>query len=214
LRAARARTLESQAELIDAVIGAGDVDGAAVEAAFDPRDLVVYGPVAAFWKRLRESLPWESETKPHQQLVAWILRTMLADRSEDGTARKPVLSSWDVRTSIDSRTWQTRMPADVRAAVDEARLQAEKRSPREPFLARHELEIATPEVITANIPLRDLQRIFAHAEKLLGFAGSVIEPANEEPRVIHLPPSIEETQPPAEFVVEEPSGSVEIEIPS
>jgi len=186
-RASRARLPASQAELIDAVIDAGDVDATTVEAAFEPRDIVVYGPVTEYWQKLRQSLPWDSDTKPHQQLVAWILRAMLSDRSEDGTPRKPVLSAWDVRTAIDSKTWQTRMPADIRAAIDDARLQSEKRSPREPFLARHELEIATPEAITASVPLRELQRIFLQAEKNLGFAGASVVDKSTPARVVRLP---------------------------
>jgi hypothetical protein len=182
-RAARARTPASQAELIDAVLDSGDVDCATVEAAFDPRDVAVYGPVGAYWKKFRESMPWDSDTRPHQQLVAWMLRTMTADRSEDGTPRKPVLSAWDVRTSIDTKTWQTRIPLEVRVAIDEARLQSEKKNPREPFLARHEFETATPDIIAAHVPLRELQRVFIHAEKALGFAEVETEKSGLSPRV-------------------------------
>ncbi len=174
-RAARARTPASQAELIDAVIDCGDISATVFEAAFDPHDIAVYGAARAIWRRLRESLPWESDARAHQQLVAWILRALISEKSDEGIARKPVLSAWELRTALDSRVWQTRIPADVRIAIDEARLQQERRSPRDPYHARHELEIATPEIIASHVPLRELHRVFVAAERCLGFAEAETE---------------------------------------
>ncbi len=181
LRAARARSVAAQAELVDATMDCGDIDATNFEHAFDPRDLVVYGPVRAYWKRLRECMPWDSDSRAHQQLVAWMIRTLLAEKSEDGTARRQILSALEVRTAIDGKTWQTRIPMEVRVAVDDARMQLEKRNPREPYTARFELELATPELIASHVPLRELQRIFVLAEKALGFE-------DHEPVVVRTPP--------------------------
>lgn len=187
-KAARALTPDAQAQLIDAVIDAGDIDCVAFEAAFDPRAEVVYGPVTALWKRFRESFPWDTQTKAHQELMCWLIGSLISERSEDGVARKPILTAWDVRTAIDGRVWHTMIPIDVRIAIDEMRLLHEKTAPREAVHARHELELATPEVIASHIPLRELQRIFVTAEKALGFEESAPEIGRRAPSVAPVAP--------------------------
>lgn len=182
-KAARALTPDAQAQLIDAVLDAGDIDCAAFEAAFDPRSEVVYGPVAALWKRFRESFPWDVQTKAHQELMGWLIQILIAEKSEDGVTRKPILTPWDVRTAIDGRVWHSTIPVDVRIAIDEMRLLHEKTAPREPVHARHELELATPWVIASHVPLRELQRIFVTAEKALGFEEAVPEVARRAPSI-------------------------------
>jgi len=111
-------------------------------------------------------MPWEEDSPVHQKLVGWLLRTLMSDRSSTDSemTRRPILTAWDVRTAIDARVWQERMPLDVRAGIDEARLKHEKSRPREPFHARHELAIATPEIIAQNIPLIDLVPVIQAAE--------------------------------------------------
>lgn len=171
-KAARRLAPEAQASLIDAVIDCGDIECERFEAAFDPKDLVVYGPVVALWRQFRENMVWEAQTRPHQDLAAWLIRIVLADKSDAGMARKPLLTPWEVRSAIDPKVWHTMLPLDVRVAIDEARLARERTLPREPFLARNELEIVTPEIMTSHIPLRELHRIFVVAEKALGFEPS------------------------------------------
>ena len=86
---------------------------------------------------MRERMPWNEESPVHQRLGAWLLRTLLADRSGiEGMPRKAILTPWEVRAAIDPMVWQTRIPADVRAAVDDARLRQEKSRSREPFTTR------------------------------------------------------------------------------
>ena len=167
--AARKRTLEAQAELIDAVVDAGDVSVAAYEEAFDTQAMVIYGTPQSFWAQFRERMPWEDDSTVHQEFAAWAIRQFLSDRSEfDGTTRQAILTPHDVRSAVDARLWQERIPLDVRSAVDAARLRQEKARPREPFSARHELGIVTPEIITAHIPLEELTLIFAAAERSMG----------------------------------------------
>jgi hypothetical protein len=204
-RAARARSAVLQAELIEAALDCGDIDTASFESAFDPRDIVVYGPVRAYWKRLRECMPWDNDNRAHQLLVGWMLRTLIAEKSEDGAHRKPVLSALQVRTAIDTRLWQTRIPMEVRVAIDEARLQLEKRNTREAFHARQELELATPEIIASHVPLRELQRIFLLAERALGFDDPESIVVMEKPKTLpqRSRPALESIVTPADLVLDD-----------
>lgn len=172
--ATRKRSLEFQADLIDAVIDDGDVRAETFEEAFDPADLALYGPASEFWAQFRDRMPWYDDSSGNQKLVAWLIRALLTDRSTaDGVTRRPILTAWEVRSGIDATAWFTRLPLEVHLAIDEARLKHEKTRPREGFLARHELAIATPEILTANLPLTALTAIFAAAEKAMGFATNV-----------------------------------------
>jgi hypothetical protein len=166
LREPRRRTVAFQAELIDAAADPGS-DAARIEAAFDPRDLVVYGPVRELWDEVMRRIPWDAELPP--ALVERLLAVLLADRSAVlGTTRPPILSAWRLRTAIDTRAWQSHLPARVRAAVDEARLHKELVEPGTPFSAREELVVVTPAVLAVNLPLRALRPVFSAAARLMG----------------------------------------------
>jgi hypothetical protein len=168
--AARKKAPDFQAELIDAVIDDGDVRHEAFEDAFEPIDIAVYGPVVDVWTLFRDRMPWEDDSATHQKLFAWLVRALLTERSGvDGTMRRPILTAWDVRSGIDPVAWHTRLPLEVRLAIDDARLKHEKTRPREGFVARHELAIAGPDVITQHLPLAALTGIVAAAEKAMGF---------------------------------------------
>ncbi len=184
---ARVKTPDFQADLLDAVLDNGDVGAAELEHAFQPADLVVYGPAEQMWTAFRERMPWNEESPVHQRLVAWLLRTLLSDRSHiDGMARKPILTPWEVRAAIDPVVWQTRIPADVRAAVDDARLRQERSRAREPFTTRQELFICTPDHIAASVPLVDLEGVVAAAERNMGFGAPMANDAMT-PEAVALP---------------------------
>ncbi|WP_437579496.1 hypothetical protein [Sorangium sp. So ce887] len=169
-RAARRKTPDFQGALIDSVIDEGDITPRAFEAAFDPRDLSVYGPAGGYWQFFRESMPWDQDTPQHQEIVAWLLKALLADRSPfEGIGRTPILTPWDVRTAIDGRLWQTRIPLEVRVAIDNARLNQERERPGVPFHADGELAIAGPDVIAANIPPREILPVVQLAQKAMRF---------------------------------------------
>ncbi len=158
-----------QSELIDSVIDDGDINADKFESAFDACEMVVYGPAREFWSAFRERLPWEEDAPSHKKLVSWSLRQLLSERSTLlGMSRKPILTAWDVRSSIDSRVWQSRMPLEIRVAVDDARLRHEKARPRDAFHARHELSICVPEQIAEHIPLAEIAPVFLTAEKSMG----------------------------------------------
>jgi hypothetical protein len=189
-RAARKKTPEFQGALIDSVIDEGDVNGRAFEDAFDPSDLVVYGPVDEFWQAFMEKMPWADDAPAHQELCAWLFDALLADRSAiEGLYRKPILTAWEARTAIDGRVWHTRMPLEIRVAIDEARFQKQRDRSGEPFHAESDLSIAVSATIAASIPLRDLMPVFAAAEREMGFKRAA------RPEV---PPTGTKAAPPAE----------------
>lgn len=184
---ARVKTPDFQAELLDAVLDNGDVGAAQFDHAFSPADMVVYGPAEQMWTAFRERMPWNEESPVHQRLVAWLLRTLLAERSSiEGMPRKPILTPWEVRAAIDPMVWQTRIPADVRAAVDDARLRQEKARSREPFTTRQELLICTPDHIAASIPLVDLEGVIGAAERNMGF-GAPMANDGMSPEAVAMP---------------------------
>jgi hypothetical protein len=177
-KAARKKPPEFQAALIDSALDEGDVTVRAFDEAFSPVELAVYGPAPALWRAFRERFPWDDRRPAHRELVAWLLAGLLADKSSiDDLKRAPILTPWDVRTAVDSRAWHTHMPLEVRAAIDDARLQREKSNPRDPFHAAADLAIALPDVIAANMPLRDLAGVFDAAERAMGLAAPPTEVA-------------------------------------
>ncbi len=213
-KAARKKTSEFQGGLIDSVIDEGDVSARAFEESFDPADLVVYGPVEAFWSGFIEKMPWKQDTSVHQELIAWLFDALLADHSAiDGMRRKPILTAWEARTAIDGRVWHTRMPLEIRVAVDEARFRKERERPSEPFHAASDLSIAVAQTIATSIPLRDLAPVFAAAERIMGFAahkpGAGPEPkkvessaeATASAKPVAAPASVEASPKPAPSVL-------------
>lgn len=172
-KAARKKAPDFQAQLIDSVLEEGDISIRSFEEAFEPMDMVIYGSVSAFWHAFRESMPWEQDTPVHQELLAWLLKSLLSDRSSfPGLGRVPILTPWDVRTAINGKVWHTRIPLDVRVAIDEARFKQEKDKPSSPFHAESDLGIAIPEIIAGNVPLRELIPVLVIAERAMGFEGA------------------------------------------
>jgi hypothetical protein len=164
--------------LIEAVADPVD-DAQRLEDAFDPRDLVVYGPVAELWDEAVGHIPWDSELPP--ALIERLLAILVADKSLVlATARPPILSPWQLRTAIGARPWQAHLPARVRAMVDEARLNKEAAHPNAPFTACDELEIVTVGVLATCFPLRALRPVFTAAARIMGL---------ERPALSHSQPA-------------------------
>jgi hypothetical protein len=183
-----------QAELVDSALNEGDVSSVTFEEVFDPRDLAIYGSAEQYWRLFREKMPWDDDAQIHQELIAALLRALMEEKSTayPGLQRKPILSALDVRTAIDSRIWHARLPVEVRAAIDDVRLQKERAMPEVPSRASDDLAIATAEIIAKHIPLRDLSAIFAAAEVSMGISGAdgVDQPqrATSRPRGTSPPP--------------------------
>ncbi|HZM43783.1 MAG TPA: hypothetical protein VFC14_03055 [Burkholderiales bacterium] len=172
-KAARNKQPDFQAALIDSVIDAGDVTVDQFENEFDAIELAAYAPVADIWTGFRERMPWDQDVPPNQELVAWLIDRLLASSSTiEGMTRKPLLTPHEIRTTIPGKIWHSRIPLEVRVAIDEARFQREREKPGEPYHAIHDLELATPAIIAANIPLRDLLCVFEVAEKAMGLPPS------------------------------------------
>lgn len=176
-KASRKKAPDFQAALIDSVIDDGDISVEEFEMAFEPADLAVYGPAGDFWRLFRRRMPWDDDATTHQDLIGWLMGALLADKSPlDGSSRKSVLNAWDIRTSIDGRVWHTRVPLDVRVAIDEARFKLQKEKPNEPFHVHHDLAIAAPALIAASIPLKDLTGVLDVAGRVMGFEGDPTDP--------------------------------------
>ncbi len=168
-RASRNKQPDFQAALVDSVVDDGDVTADQFENAFDPVEIAAYAPVGEIWHRFREKMPWDQDTPAHQELVGWLFDQLLSSSSTiEGMTRKPILSSHQVRTTIPGKIWHSKIPMEVRVAIDDLRFQRERAKPGEPFHSIHDLSVATPTIIAANIPLRELVRVVEVAEKTLG----------------------------------------------
>lgn len=168
-RTAREKSCEFQAELIESVREHGDATPEAIENAFSATDVALYGPARLIWNEFRARFPWHDDAPAHQQFVSWLLRALLVDRFglDNELTRKPILTPVDLRAAIDPTIWHTHLPLEIRVAIDTARMKLERSRPREPFHARNELAIATPEIIAANLPLWELAPIIAAADAAL-----------------------------------------------
>ena len=168
-RAARKKAAYFQAELIDAVVNEGDATTVAFEEAFDPFDVVAYGPVSAYWRRFRAQVPLDDDDPAIRGLMGWLLDALLSeDGPFDGTKRKPILTAFELRSAIDAEAWHRHLPLEVRIAIDEARLRQEKVRPGRPFTARHDLRIATPQLLAEHLPLGAFDPVLDVAERVLG----------------------------------------------
>jgi len=169
--AARTKSCEFQAELIEAVLAGGDVSTTVLDLAFEPLEIATYGNAQEIWTQFKDRMPWTSDTPPNQKLVGQLLRAFLSERSplDPEMMRRPILTACEVREAIDSTVWQTSVTTELRVAMDDARVRWEKTRAKEPYHARHDLQIVTPELIPVHIALVDLLGVFLAAERSLRF---------------------------------------------
>ncbi len=169
--AARTKSCEFQAELIESVLAGGDVTNGTFDSAFDPLEIATYGSLPEIWSQFKDRMPWASDTPCNQKIVGHLLRALLAERNpfDAEMMRRPILTACEMREAIDSTVWQTCVPLELRVAMDDARVRWEKARQKEPYHARHDLQIVTPELIPAHIPLVDLHGIFRAAERSMRF---------------------------------------------
>lgn len=196
-RAARNKTPEFQASLIDSVIDEGDITLEMFEQAFEPIDTAVYGPSAELWRLFRKRMPWDDDATAHQDLVGWLIGALLADKSFlDGAPRTPVLSALQARTAIDGRVWHSRIPLHVRVAIDDARFAHQRERPNEAYGVERDMQIATPALIAASIPLKDLGGVLDVAGQALGFedAAPQARPNAREKHSARPPGPVESTE--------------------
>lgn len=194
-KASRNKAPDFQAALIDSVVDDGDVTADQLETAFDPVEIAAYAPVGDIWHKFRERMPWDQDTAANQELVGWLLDQFLASSSSiDGMTRKPILTSHAVRTTIPGKIWHSKIPLEVRVAIDDLRFQRERAKPGEPFHAIHDLSVATPTIIATNIPLRELLRVVDVAEKAMGLPSRGMPTTSPPPK----PDEAKAAEPPKE----------------
>lgn len=175
-----------QAMLLDQVVDNDDVSADRFEDEFSPDDLAVYMDAASYWHRFRDNMPWDDRSETHQQLVRELIEAFLKPRkASTGKDIGQILTHWDVLSAIDRKVWQSRIPLDMRAQIDDALLRQEKERQGKAFHAKDILDIATPEVLTKHIPLADLVGIFDAAERAMGFEKD--EPVLAEPGAPLIP---------------------------
>jgi hypothetical protein len=225
-KASRNKQSDFQAALIDSVVDDGDITIDQFENAFDAIELAAYAPAAEIWREFRECMPWDQDTPPNQELVGWLIDQLLASSSTiEGMTRKPILTPHAIRTTIPGAIWHSKIPLEVRVAIDDLRFQRELAKPGEPFYAIHDLSVATPTIIAANIPLRVLLRVLDVAEKEMGLLSShglpamapppkAEEAAQAEPPKwdmklqLTVPPAAKMPERPAEKPIEKPAENV------
>lgn len=168
-KAARRMDGDSQSKLIDEVLEE-DRPVHEFEEAYKPEELVVYGNPALQFYQFMDAMPFDKDTDAHKQLVAKIIESFLNDKREvDKKKLQPVLTYWDVRTSIEYDVWQECIPRELRVAVDKARLELEKTKSREPFTAKAEIEIVGVANIAKHLSLKHIVPILEAAAKKMGF---------------------------------------------
>ena len=169
--AARSKSCEFQAELIESVLAGGDVSTTSFEEAFDPLEIATYGNAQDIWTQFKDRMPWASDTPANQKLIGHLLRALLAERHPNDAEmmRRPILTACEMREGIDSTVWQTCIPVELRVQMDDARVRWEKARVKEPYHARHDLQIVTPEMLPLHVPLIDLLGVFHAAERSMRF---------------------------------------------
>jgi hypothetical protein len=167
-RTARKKRPEFQADLIDSALDDGDVKVEEFDAAFEPVDLVVYGPADDLWRAFRDALPWESGGEGERALVEWLLGALLAGAGPDGLARTPILTALELRGALGAKLWQEQLPLELRVKVDEARLAHERANPEQPFRAEKELELVGLDALVKAIPIADWRTVVDAAERAFG----------------------------------------------
>jgi hypothetical protein len=174
--AARTKSCEFQAELIEAALAGGDADAATFDAAFEPLEIATYGSAQDIWGQFKDRMSWTSDSPSNQKLVGQLLRALLAERHplDAEMIRRPILTACEMREAIDSTIWQTCIPLELRVAMDDARVRWEKARPKEPYHARHDLQIATPELIPVHLALVDLLGVVRAAERSLRFEADLL----------------------------------------
>ena len=143
-KAALKMTPDYQAGLIDMSLEE-DKTNEDFENAFRPEELALYCDPRDTYTQFMQALPWEDGLKMHRDLIAQLIECLLKDRvTPENKTAKPILSHHDVLSAISRKVWQSRIPIELRVAIDEALLKQEKEKARDPFHAKNILEIVPP----------------------------------------------------------------------
>jgi len=210
--AALAKGSQLQAELIDAAIDGGDSTVQAFENAFEPNVLAAHGSESRYWRTFRKQLPWESNGKAEQKIVAFLIEQLLGDVKLGSYQRKPILTPLDVRRAIDARAWTRHIPEELRAKIDSARMDAEAKG--RSFGAAEELGLVPPALLVQHLPLTELRAILDRAEEALGLGRERTNgdaPKKDRPRLAELARATQST-PELSFDFEEEGEAAELDV--
>ena len=214
--ASLAKSSQLQAELIDAAIDGGDSTVQAFENAFEPNVLAAHGAEARYWRTFRKQLPWESNGKAEQKIVAFLIEQLLGDVKLGSYQRRPILTPLDVRRAIDARVWTRHLPEELRAKIDSSRMDAEAKG--RSFGAAEELGLVPPALLVQHVPLADLRGILDRAEEALSFgrerATNGDAPKKDRPRLAELAGAsrVSQSTPELSFDFEEDGEAAELDV--
>lgn len=163
---ARKRELAKQAQDIEDVLESLDITFKDFGDAFADDDCANYGPGGEFFSLFYGKFDWADTKDPVKQRVI----AELIDESLDvQPGLKPILTHLQVRRAISSVTWNKYLPVELRAKIDDARLEKQEKSPREPFTAKEELALCPPETFVTFIPLDELVGVIRDMMQAMGF---------------------------------------------
>lgn len=163
---ARKRELPKQAQDIEDTLESQDITCKDFDVAYTPEDWASYGNGEGVVDRFFDKFDWtDSKDVKKQAVVANFINEFLA--VEPGL--KPILTHLQVRRAISSVTWNKHLPVELRAKIDDARLEKQEKSSREPFTAAEELALVPAEEFVKYIPLDELVDVFRAAMKAMGF---------------------------------------------
>lgn len=163
---ARKRDLAKQAQDIEDTLECGDITVKDLDAAYTPEDWATYGDCEKAVHLFYGKFDWtDTKDEKKQAVIAGFIREFLV--VEPGL--KPILTHLQVRRAISSVTWNKYLPVELRAKIDDARLEKQEKSPRDPFTAAEELAHVPPEEFVKFIPLDELTGVFRDAMKAMGF---------------------------------------------
>ena len=174
--AARLLDPDVQIALVDAVLDNGDVPVETWAAAFAPHEIAAHAPPAAIHSEVRQCFPWQAPASPDRRdfLLRW-LEAVRSTGDGNGRSRAPILTALAFRSAMNTKAWQASVPLELRAAVDEARLQAERSGV--PFTAEEEMAIVATSVLVDHVPYVGLRPVLEAAERALASELDGFEPS-------------------------------------
>ncbi len=163
---ARNRKLASQAEDIEEAIKEGDRNFEQYDNEFPSDDMALYGDRQAILHLLFNEIDWTDITNETKQaVIAELINELLT--AEPGL--KPILTHHEVRRAISTMEWNRYVPPELRAQVDDARLEKEEKNPKVSFSTEEEFKIIPPEKFVKPLGLENLRNVLATAIIAMGF---------------------------------------------
>ena len=164
---ARKHSIERQAADIEEAIENNDADVEMFDEAFSPDEIAIYGDMQAYWRLFFKTFDWkmESEETCEDNTAYWLIRALLEQRDN----LESVLTHLQVRRAISSVAWNTYLPVEVRAKIDDARNAQLADEPTKVFSAEQELELVDLLVLVEHIPLKHLKPLIKLGIEHMGF---------------------------------------------